>query len=56
MMTPLEYHTDKQLQMVGDKQVTVISKTPVFGSDADRKCVITGVENGLYRIFSKYMG
>lgn len=50
-----EYNTSERVQTVGQKQITVIDKTPVFDSEADRQQVIAGVENQLYRIFCKYM-
>lgn len=51
----LEYKTDKQSKILGDKKITVINKTPVFCSPEERKFVLQGVENGLYNIFRKYM-
>lgn len=55
MQTISEYNTSERVQTVGQKQITVIDKTPVFDSEADRQQVIAGVENQLYRIFCKYM-
>ena len=51
----LEYKTDKQVKMLGDKKFTVINKIPVFCSAEERKLVLQGVESGLYNIFRKYM-
>lgn len=55
MQTISEYNTSERVQTVGQKQITVIDKTPVFDSEADRQQVIAGIENQLYRIFCKYM-
>lgn len=55
MQTISEYNTSEWVQMLGQKQITVIEKTPVFDSEVDRQQVVAGIENQLYRIFCKYM-
>lgn len=41
--------------IVGEREITVRNLIPVFGSQEERKLAGQKIQDGLYRVFHKYM-
>ena len=51
----LSYTPTERKALVGAKVITVRSLTPVFKTSEDRESASQKVQDGLYRVFHKYM-
>lgn len=52
----ISYTTTEHKKMVGGKEVTVRNLKPVFANDDERQKVKQHIQNGLYNVFSKFVG
>ena len=52
----ISYTATEHKKMVGEKEVTVRNLKPVFTNDEERQKVKQHIQNGLYNVFSKFVG
>lgn len=50
-----DYVPTERKAMVGTREITVRNLIPVFGSQEERKLAGQKIQDGLYRVFHKYM-
>lgn len=55
MESTMSYVPTERKALVGAKEITVRSLTPVFKTSEERKMAGQKVQDGLYRVFHKYM-
>ena len=52
----ISYTATKNKKMVGGKEVTVRNLKPVFVNDEERQKAKQHIQNGLYSVFSRFVG
>ena len=52
----ISYTATEHKKMVGGKEVTVGNLKPVFVNDEERQKAKQHIQNGLYNVFSKFVG
>ena len=52
----ISYTTTEHKKMVGGKEVTVRNLKPVFTNEEERQKAKQHIQNGLYNVFSKFVG
>lgn len=52
----VSYTATEHKKVVGGKEVTVRNLKPVFVNDEERQMVKQHIQNGLYNVFSKFVG
>lgn len=55
MISAQTYAPSMHKAYIGDREITVRSMKPVFANDEDKKRRKSDIENGLYKIFEKYI-
>lgn len=52
----VSYTATEHKKMVGGKEVTVRNLKPVFTNDEERQKAKQHIQNGLYNVFSRFVG
>ena len=52
----ISYTAKEKKKMVGGKEVTVRNLKPVFVNDEERQKAKQHIQNGLYSVFSRFVG
>ena len=52
----ISYTATENKKMVGGKEVTVRNLKPVFVNDEERQKAKQHIQNGLYSVFSRFVG
>ena len=52
----VSYTATEHKKMVGEKEVTVRNLKPVFTNEEERQKAKQHIQNGLYNVFSKFVG